>query len=35
MKVRDILRLLRDDGWYLLVTKEVIDSSSTQLKKDV
>ena len=21
MKVRDVLRLLRDDGWYLVVTK--------------
>lgn len=29
MKVRDILKLLFDDGWFLVVPQEVTDSSNT------
>ena len=31
MKVRDVLRLLKDDGWYLLVT----EGSHRQFKRGV
>lgn len=29
MKVRDILKLLADDGWFWVVPQEVTDSSNT------
>ena len=34
MKVRDVLRLLKDDGWYLSVTKAAIANLNIRRRKD-